>query len=197
MTTHTTYEQRIQIRALRGIGWGYRHIASHLHLSRDQVIYWSRHPPKPAERRGRHKIIDATQRRRIVEFITQNASTRQMAFWEVGRALGLNVSEETIRDAVLREGLSRRVAHVKPFLSEWSQLRCLSFAEEHFSWSDNTWGRVLWTDESAMHILGKERTWVTRCPDEAYDMDCLVPTFKKLSGCMVLGAISGYYGTGN
>jgi hypothetical protein len=65
-----------------------------------------------------------------------------------------NVYEETIRAAVEREGLSCCVAHVKPFLSQDTMNKRLTFAKDYAHWSEDHWGCVLWTDESAMHILG-------------------------------------------
>jgi hypothetical protein len=73
-----------------------------------------------------------------------------MASWELREGLGLNVSEEDIGQAVRREELSHRVAHVKPFLTEITGAQHLNFAEENLSLSGDTRGHVLWRDESAM-----------------------------------------------
>lgn len=40
-----------------------------------------------------------------------------------------------------------------------------------------------------MHVGGAKRTWITRRPEEAYDVDCLQPKFAHLEHCMIWGAI--------
>jgi hypothetical protein len=140
--------------------------------------------------------LSASDCDRIKSFITANAINRRMPYWQVGQELGLPVSEHTIRKAVRRKGMNRRVARVKPYLSESTHQRRLAYALERKSWTIWDWRFTFFTDESAMHILNKGRTFVTRAPDEEYHMDCVVPNFQNVAGCMVWGAISGIYGAG-
>ncbi len=80
MARHASYEQRIQVHTLRNIGWGYKLIARQLGLTRGQVLYLSRRSAQPAARSGRPLILDSSQRRHVIDFITENAAHRRMAF---------------------------------------------------------------------------------------------------------------------
>lgn len=40
-----------------------------------------------------------------------------------------------------------------------------------------------------MHVGGFRSTWVTRQPQEAYNVDCLQPKFARLDHCMIWGSI--------
>ncbi len=94
------------------------------------------------------------------------------------------------------EGLNRRVARIKPFCSDKTRDTRLTWVLGYADWDEYDWRTIPWTDESAMNVTGQRWAWVTRRPGEAYEMDCLIPKFKKLGGCMVWGAISGLYGLG-
>ena len=51
---------------------------------------------------------------------------------------------------------------------------------------------MIWTDECAVNVGGAAgNLWVTRRPGEEYESDCIQPTFRKLSLCMIWGAITG------
>jgi hypothetical protein len=52
-------------------------------------------------------------------------------------------------------------------------------------------------DESAMHVVGQCRAWVTRRPGKEYNIDCIIPKFSKLSRCLLCGSISGEHGIGS
>jgi hypothetical protein len=117
-----------------------------------------------------------------------------MSYWQVSQELGLRVSEDTIRKAVLQIGMNHCVAPVKPYLSESTCQKRLTYALEQKSWTIWDWRFTFFTDESAMHILNKGQTFVTRAPDKEYHMDSIVPKFQKIAGCMVWGANSGIYG---
>ncbi len=135
MARHATYEQRIQIHTLRGIGWSFSKIADHLHLTYEQVKYLSSQPTEPAPRSGRPEVLGARDRRRIINFVTASATNRRMPLWQVSTELDLGVSEDTMRKAVRKEGMGRRVARVQPYLSEVTCQTRLQYAQQHKSWT--------------------------------------------------------------
>lgn len=47
-----------------------------------------------------------------------------------------------------------------------------------------------------MNVMGQTRVWVTRHLEEEFHMDCIIPKFKRVSGCMMWGGISGRHGIG-
>ncbi len=92
--------------------------------------------------------------------------------------------------------MNRRVARVKQYFSESTRQKHLTYTLERKSWTIWDWCFSFFADGSAMHILNKGQTFITRTPDKEYHMDFIVPKFQKIAGCMVWGAISGIYGAG-
>jgi transposase len=196
MTPPASYKERIQIHTLKDIGWHPERIAEHLDLSLRQVDYLSNQPATPKKRRGRPPVITTPKRKELVSFVTRNAENRRISFEDLLRTLNWPVSASAIKTALQMEGLNRRVARLKPFLSDKTRENRLLWARGYTHWNEFNWRTILWTDESAMNVTGQQRGWVTRWAGEEYLMDCIVSKFKKLGGCMVWGAISGRYGLG-
>ena len=114
-----------------------------------------------------------------------------MPYQEVAIKLDWNVSESTIRRALQKEGLARRVARRKPPISEANRVARLRFAWEHINWTREMWDTILWTDETWV-IAGKHtRTWVTRAAGEAYDSTCIVEKLPRKIGWMFWGSFAG------
>jgi hypothetical protein len=56
------------------------------------------------------------------------------------------------------------------------------WAGKYKHWSMDDWACVIWSNECYMYIGDDWGTvWVTRSADEAWDDDCVVPTFKQSS----------------
>jgi hypothetical protein len=119
-----------------------------------------------------------------------------MPFIEIPIALDWDISEDTIRRALIKEGYARRVARVKPYLTERNRQQRLDWCTDRKDWSKEDWGRVLWTDESTMYTGTGRRVWITRQPGEELLLDCLVPKFSRASSWMVWGCFSGMAGLG-
>jgi transposase len=63
------------------------------------------------------------------------------------------------------------------------------FARAGVDRSNTEWDRFLWTDEVSVRC-GCGQVFVTRKTGEKFDLDCLVPKFRKYSAGMFWGAIS-------
>ncbi len=131
-----------------------------------------------------------------MEFILTNRSTWFMSLFEVPIALGWDVSEDCVRDTLQCQGFNRRHAQVKSLLNEKHRRKRLKWAQERLHWDIPKWRSILWTDETAMQVLGQSRGMVTRRKGKEYDFDCIEPRFKKLSECSFWGSISGLKGKG-
>jgi hypothetical protein len=134
--------------------------------------------------------------KKLVEFILTNRSARFMSLFEVPIALGWDISEDCVRDALHRQGFNRRHARIKPLLNEKHQQECLKWAKERLNWDIPKWRAVLWTDKTSMQVLGQSRGMVTRRKGEEHNLDCIEPKFKKPSQCNFWGSISGLKGKG-
>lgn len=114
MTEHASYKQRVQVHTLRELGWTYLRIAQHLDLTERQVRYIVSQPATPRKRSGRPSVITTPQRRELVDFVIASSYQQRMPYFQVVQGLNWGVSEDTIRAALVREGLNRCVARAKP-----------------------------------------------------------------------------------
>ena len=100
-----------------------------------------------------------------------------MPFCEITNDLGLNVCKQTIQNVLRHKGYHQRVARKVPFLTRRHRHLRLSWARLY---KLQQWQSVIWSDECYIY-LGDDRRhiFVTRCADEVYLEECLVPTFKQ------------------
>jgi len=68
----------------------------------------------------------------------------------------INVSSNTVRRALKRNGLSARVKRKKPLLSKKHRENWLKFAKRFKDWTVSDWNRVVWSDESKFQIFGSD-----------------------------------------
>lgn len=59
-------------------------------------------------------MLDTPSRTRLLHYIRQSKETRRMPYDKVAIQLDWNVSEPTIRKALQKDGLGRRIARRKP-----------------------------------------------------------------------------------
>jgi IS30 family transposase len=113
--TRATYKQRCYVQALHHTaGWSTRQIATALSLKKTTVARICHVPATPKKRRY-YSFFDTPTRKRLVDFITSSAATRQMTFEEVKDNMNLQCSTDAIRDALSKEGYGRRIAVKKPW----------------------------------------------------------------------------------
>ncbi|GBB92711.1 hypothetical protein RclHR1_20450005 [Rhizophagus clarus] len=68
----------------------------------------------------------------------------------------INVSSNTVRRALKRNGLSARVKRKKPLLSKKHRENRLKFAKRFKDWTVSDWNRVVWSDKSKFQIFGSD-----------------------------------------
>ena len=127
--TELTRDQRLQVYTLSKIGWDAPKIAAHLKISQRQVQYAKQHRLTPQKQRcGFKALITTPHRQELIRFIRSSKKTRRMPYQEVAIKLNWNVSETSIRRALQKEGLFRRVARKKPPISEANRVARLQWA---------------------------------------------------------------------
>lgn len=141
--------------------------------------------PKP-------KINKRTERI-IIRKIMQNPqiSTRKLAR-ELEEECGVKVCHETIRQTILKNKYSSRVARKKPLLSAANIEKRFSFANTNVSHPTEYWDNVIFCDETKIMLYyndGPTRVW--RKPLKALERQNIIPTVKfgKMS-IMIWGCIS-------
>lgn len=128
-------------------------------------------------RSGRPSKITNRARRSVIREARAN---RQKPLDEIGRLVSPVLSATSVRQILASVGLHRRKARKVVYLTKEHKKRRKAWAKEFKDWDDEDWERVIWSDESYVYI-GDDRgtVWVTRGVDEAYDEDCVIPTFKQ------------------
>ena len=92
----------------------------------------------------------------------------------INSELELNVSKRTTRRRLNEMGLWGRLARIEhPFTDQNLEQR-LQFCTEHESWSDDQWDRVIFGDESYIHLGVHGQIWVQRPVDTAYLKEYMV-----------------------
>jgi ketohexokinase/beta-glucosidase len=119
-----------------------------------------------------------------------------MPYEQIPSKLDWTVSSDTLRKALQKEGFNRRIARLKPALSDANKLQRLKWAQEHVHWSRQQWDSILWTDESMFHARNTYRTWVTRRPGEEFREDCVAAKARGGNSWMIWGCFSGAAGLG-
>jgi len=140
--------------------------------------------------RGRHSVVTNELRTRLIATATANAHNRRLPYTQVAEVEGIHLGRRALRRVFESQGYHRRVARIKPFLSENSRTRRQQWGERFQDWRVEDWMDVIWTDECAFSVGEVTGTvWVTRRPGEEYVEDCLVPRVPRLTTIMVWGAI--------
>ena len=119
-----------------------------------------------------------------------------MPYVQIPPRLNWDVSGTTVKNALEKEGFHRRIARVKPVLTEENRKIRLKWAREHLNWTRAQWDSVLWTDECCVHARNNYRTWVTRRPGEELLNECVAPKTKGGNNWMIWGCFSGAAGLG-
>jgi hypothetical protein len=114
-----------------------------------------------------------------------------MPFQEIANSLEPKISDATVRNVLSDEGYHQRVARKVPYLRMNHKRDQMHWARKYKPFDDGDWGKVIWSDECYIYLGDNGgRIYVTRCLDEEFEEDCLVPTFKQSSVCvMVWGCI--------
>lgn len=194
--SHSTRDQRRDIRLLHDIGWSYKQISEQLdfHPTFRQIKYAVKDPVRatPKKKTGRNPVLTQAQVEDLVFFVCASAQNRRMSYAQLAEVMDFGVRRWAIRSALLREGFYRRLAMRKPPISEANRKIRLAWAKEHVKWTIDQWYRILWTDETWITGGRHTRTWVTRRPGEEWDPTCIVERHQKKKGWMFWGCFHGH-----
>lgn len=129
-----------------------------------------------AYRSGRPKITTEEEDDAIVDAAIERPRRTPKA---IRRSLDLShVSAKTIRRRLDETGLFGRIARPSPPLTDFHRLKRLSFANGYGNWTDEQWGKVLWSDETSLQLGVNGQTWVQRPIGEAFNKDYVVHQVK-------------------
>ena len=118
-------------------------------------------PPKPS---GRPQFLTSDQVDELEEFVCSCRESHQMTYLELamGPFKEWGVSEQVIRNNLIKRGYSRHRAVSKPRLTEATINKLKQWAEAHCYWSIDDWSKILWTDATWQHDGRFTSDFVTR-----------------------------------
>jgi hypothetical protein len=111
---------------------------------------------------------------------------------EAAKRIFPDVSRSTIARRLHDLGLVSRVRRSRPFISEVNIIKHRDWANEYFTWTEEDWSRVIFSDESKFmlfHSDGHEYAWFR--PGQALDPQFTKKSVKHGSGSlMVWGCVT-------
>ena len=138
--------------------------------------------PSNRHRSGRPPIFDDAEKVRLIAFITRDARTRRMSWDEICYQMGYACSPRTVKAVVESMGYHKRVPRRKFNIRPANRPIRVAWCRQRLHWTEEEWGRILWTDESSFSTSGfGHRPWVIRRPEELeeYHADCIDESFNQ------------------
>jgi hypothetical protein len=90
-----------------------------------------------------------------------------------------NISPVTLRRHLHKNNIFGRVGTKKPFVNAANKIKRLNWTKTRKDWTSE-WENVIWSDKSKFEVFGGDgKKYVWRSPQEKYNPECLVPTFKS------------------
>jgi len=172
-------------------------VASQLHVSYSMVqgCYSSIKDSLPQHLGGCPRKLTASDQCLLARKVTSGAADNAP---KLKKLLDLNVTHQTVRNALRRAGLKSAVKQKKPFLSKAHQRRRLEFALEHQHWTLDDWSRVVWSDESKINRMGSDgRAWVWKKPGSALKDQYVSGTVKFGGGSLMVWGCMTPQGVGH
>jgi transposase len=147
---------------------------------------------------GRPAKLSAHDKRRLVRLVTSgkadNAAQLQQ---ELRSTSDVQVSVQTIRNALRKEGLTSAVKKKKPLLKPRHIKQRYDFAVKHQHWTEDDWFRVVFSDETKINRLGSGgRVWVWKRPDSGIAQQHAVGTSKHGGGSLMIWGCMTAHGVG-
>jgi hypothetical protein len=168
--SHLTVMQRSAIIILHSLGLDEDTIVSLTTCDPRTIRHWTawyqlHRTVEDESRSGRPRATTEEVDTSIVAAATETPFTTPRI---IRSGLGLDIATRTIRRRLDEVGLFGRVARIEYPFTEEHITRRLQFAQEHESWTDDKWKRVLFGDETYICLGAHGQVWVQRPEDTAY-----------------------------
>ena len=109
----------------------------------------------------------------------------------------VKVSKATIRRLLIKKGLESHTAVRKPLLTAKDRIKRYKWCKQRLNWTDNDWGRVIFSDESNFEVFNrKSRVIVKRFDNEKYHPKFCVPRLQNGGGSAGIWGCISSKGTG-
>lgn len=148
---------------------------------------------------GRPQATTPRQDKQLIRLCRQmRKSTSQQMNNNWAEMTGSVVTARTLRNRLHEKGYSYAKAKTKPYLTPKHRKTRLRWAKERRNWTEEEWGKVIFSDESKICIGGGGDVgrFVWRLPAEKFHPQCLRSSVKFPSSLMIWGCMSAR-GLGN
>ena len=147
---------------------------------------------------GRPTKLSSYDRRKLVRLITTGkADTASHLQWELRNVTNIDVSTQTIRNALKKEDLVARAKVKKPLLRPRHFKQRLDFACKYQHWTEEDWAHVIWSDETKINRFASDgRQWVWKRPGAPLTAQHVSPTVKFGGGSVMVWGCMTVHGVG-
>lgn len=153
------HDQRVQIVTLREEGLSFQALADRFNVRKATIIalmqkYTRTGSVDDLPGRGRHRMSTERQDRALLRLSTRHPqmSSRGLA-QEWHESANVAARPRTVRQRLFSAGRYSYIAPKKPLLTARHRATRLQWARAHSHWTAEVWGRVLFTDETPLHLV--------------------------------------------
>ena len=115
----------------------------------------------------------------------------------IKKELGIDISHQSISNILKENKIFCYTKKNKPLLTKIQKKKRFNFCQKYLLWTDDDWGKVLFTDESPFKLFSKEgKTFCYRKKNEGFQKKNLSFT-KKFGQKINIWASMSYNGTGS
>ena len=155
-------------------GEGYKKISRRLNVSRKTirsiiVKFKKTNTVATLPGRGRKSKISNKTARYLKMEVKRNPRVKPKTLQDSLLKSGVEVSVETIRRSLRKEGVNGRIPRRTPLLKKRHKTARLKFARGHVDKPAIFWDKILWTDETKIELFGPmDQRYVWRQPNTAF-----------------------------
>jgi transposase len=192
----------IRDRALTHIdnGLSDRKIAAGIGVSRFSVrkIRKEHRPDAATAKGGRPHKLSAQNKRYLVRAVTSGRLDTAVAANKLLKTeLSINISDDTVRRALVEAGLEASPKEKKPLLSKKNVQARLDFAHRHQHWTIADWERVIWSDETKINRFCSDgRSWCWKRDVDGVEPRTVKQTVKHGGGSIMIWGCMTVHGPG-
>lgn len=172
--------------SLLDAGLSLRQIAAHLGVGCTAVhkVRAATRPDMQKSRGGRPAKLTAADKRWLSRMITSGkADTAPQLTQNLRNNMSMEISTETVRNALKEAGLKAKPKQKKPRILPKHRRQRMDFAIRYQHWTKEDWKCIIWSDETKINRLGPDgRKWVWKKPGERALTDRFVQGTMKYGG---------------
>lgn len=192
-----SYDQRLQIVTLSEAGHSCRQLANQFGIRPNTVSdllrkYRETGSVENRQGQGRRRISSQRQDRALLRLSANDPRASSRALRQQWATLsGVEASASTVRSRLFQGGRFSYIARKKPLLTARHKARRLQWCQQHANWTQDDWSRVLYTDETPLHLVQTSQRRYYRSRRGAGHVQIVQPRVQGGGGsCMVWSGFS-------